>query len=159
MSKHVNHSAPDTAVMSPMQRALATAETFTRAQVTDLMHLAMLHAEDEARWAYRAGEADGYAARVDQENLQWRVDSAVPVFSHGEWFKASNQLQARRDADTVGVHPWRGDYQGGGAPASYEIGPGGKQTPGWPATSPAYVTPAVSTRVRRVGRSIVWADA
>ncbi len=89
--------------------ALASQETFTRAQVAWLMSEAM-------RWGYEARDEEdrgfwaGYNARVAEENAAYPPPK---VFTLGRWF---DQATERQKADAAARLPRPGDFKGQSAP-------------------------------------------
>jgi len=80
---------------------LALGRSFTRAQVADLIDMALEIREDEREFLLHAGQTVGYWARVSEENV------AKPTAARhgGQWF---DQAVERERADAELPEPGRG---------------------------------------------------
>lgn len=99
------HSGDD---LSAMRHALAEAETFTRAQVADLLSRAFAFDLNELMW--QDGYAAGYRARVAEENAAYPPEPHKLVTTAGQ--DAIRVHRARAGVDIV--EPREGDFPGYG---------------------------------------------
>lgn len=100
-----------------IRRTLTLAQTFSRAQVADLIHMALKVGTDLGSAAsWDAGEQAGWDAAGAALAAAVVAAGPVPVFTE-RWHRMEGYRQrARHEHDIAAVWPWRGDHLKGPVP-------------------------------------------